>query len=130
MFINNNLIDYVVRTHRMVTLSACESELVTLCDCAASVKYYVDLLSELGFSTTVTLKVYCDNQATIALVKGEGNRRLRSRHFAIKAQFVRELIQDEVLDVLYVPTAQNVADLWTKALAEEPFSRFRDQMVQ
>jgi hypothetical protein len=39
--------------------------------------------------------------------------------------FIRKLIHDQVIEVLFFPTKDQVADIFTKSLTEEKFSKLR-----
>lgn len=56
-----------------------------------------------------------DNQGAICISKSYENSR-RSKHFVIKYHFIKYLTEN---NVMYVPSNENVADIFTKAL---PFS--------
>jgi hypothetical protein len=46
-----------------------------------------------------------------------------TRHIDIRHHFVRHYIKTGVIEIFYVPTADNVADRFTKALGPETFTR-------
>jgi hypothetical protein len=113
--------------HR-VTEDTCSSELVTCCEWSKMVVWARELLLELGYGKKeLQVPVYCDNQSTIAVVENNGNTS-RVRHMAKHARFINEYIQAKELDVLYVPSADNLADVFTKALGPAEFERQRSRL--
>ncbi|GMF11844.1 unnamed protein product [Phytophthora lilii] len=52
----------------------------------------------------------------------------RVRHMAKHARFIKEYVQAKELDVIYVPSAENLADVFTKALGPAEFERQRDRL--
>jgi len=113
--------------HR-VTEDTCSSELVACCECSKMVVWARELLLELGYGKKeLQVPVYCDNQSTIAVVENNGNTS-RVRHMAKHARFINEYIQAKELDVLYVPSADNLADVFTKALDPAEFERQRSRL--
>jgi hypothetical protein len=42
--------------------------------------------------------------------------------------FIRKLIHDQVIEVLFCPTEDQVADIFTKSLTEEKFSKLRSML--
>ena len=42
--------------------------------------------------------------------------------------FIRKLIHDQVIEVLFFPTKYQVADIFTKFLIEEKFSKLRSML--
>ena len=43
--------------------------------------------------------------------------------------FVRELVEDKTIRVPFVPTADNLADFFTKAKTGKPFRQLRDKIM-
>ena len=107
-----SLVKYKMRRQTLVALSTCESELEEMCEAAKSTIHVVNVLGVLGLRPTCLPTILCDNQSAVSLVNSEHvNSTARSRHFAIKGQFVRELILSSTLEVKYVSTSDNVADI-------------------
>ncbi|KAE8951859.1 hypothetical protein PR002_g32838 [Phytophthora rubi] len=83
------------------------------------------MVKELGFGDPYPqVPVYCDNQSTIAVVANNGNTS-RVRHMAKHARFINEYVDEKALEVLYVPSAENLAGVFTKALGPAEFERQR-----
>ncbi|KAG3093847.1 hypothetical protein PI124_g8802 [Phytophthora idaei] len=68
--------------------------------------------------------LHCDNQSAIAVVACNGNTS-RVRRMAKHARFINECTQRNELEMVYVPTADNIADVFTKALGPAEFERQR-----
>ena len=43
----------------------------------------------------------------------------RTKHIEIQYHYVRELIEDGVMELVYCPTEENGADIFTKALGKD-----------
>jgi hypothetical protein len=43
--------------------------------------------------------------------------------------FIRKLIHDQVIEVLFFPIEDQVADIFTKSLTEAKFSKLRSMLV-
>jgi len=113
---------------RCVIEDTCSSELAACCECSKMVVWARELLLELGYGKKdLQVPVYCDNQSTIAVVENNGNTS-RVRHMAKHARFINEYIQAKELDVIYVPSADNLADVFTKALGPAEFERQRSRL--
>lgn len=69
----------------------------------------------------------CDNQSAIALAS---NRVLHARikHIEIDDHFVREKVQAKVINIGYVPSLDQIADIFTKALPEFRFQSLRQKL--
>ena len=53
---------------------------------------------------------------------------MRTKHIDIRYHFIREAIQDQVIEVCYCPSEDMIADLLTKPLSKGKFEALRDQM--
>ncbi len=63
--------------------------------------------------------VHCDNQAAIAIAKKGLASAPTTKHIAIKYHIVQELVASKLIDLQWVPTKQQLADLLTKSLGEQ-----------
>ena len=64
-----------------------------------------------------------DNMACQLLAYHVGSHS-RTKHIAEKYRFIRERIQQRSVRIDYLPTSNYVANIFTKALAREPFLEF------
>lgn len=71
--------------------------------------------------------LFCDNQGAIKLAKNPEFHE-RSKHFDIKYHFVRERYQKGDFRLEYIPSKEQKADMFTKALSKEAFESLRDQI--
>ena len=87
-----------------------------------------DFLMELGFVQKEPARIYTDAQSLIQ-VTNNPVLHARTRHFRLRLDYLRQLVQRQVVIFHYVPTNENVADTLTKALPLESFSRHRRGLV-
>jgi hypothetical protein len=73
------------------------------------------------------ISVYVDNTGAIFMAKNWTGGQ-RTKHVDVKYHFVRELIFGGMIEVIFVRTDDNVADVFTKNLGREKFVRFIDQL--
>jgi hypothetical protein len=64
-----------------------------------------------------------DNQGSGYLANNVVNND-RSKHIDVRHHFIRDHVAAKRFRLNYVPTATNLADVFTKALPREPHSRF------
>nr|GEY88543.1 copia protein [Tanacetum cinerariifolium] len=69
----------------------------------------------LGFNK---ISMYCDNKSVIALCCNNVQHS-RSKHIDIKYHFIKEQVENEVIELYFVNTEYQLADLFTKALGRE-----------
>ena len=69
------------------------------------------------------VNLYCDNQGAIVLVK-DNKFHARTKHIDLRFHFIREAVEDNKILITYIPTEENVADIFTKALVRPKFKGF------
>ena len=82
--------------------------------------YVADLY--IGQSSATTIFNY--NQSTLAITRNLVFY-ARTKHIEVHYHYVRERLSAEEINLAYVPTQDNLADLFTKALPREKLEAFR-----
>ena len=87
-----------------------------------------EVMEELGLHTQTGSIVYGDNQSTLAVshngVKGE-----RTKHVDVKYHFVTETVERGDVQLRWVPTQQQQADIFPKALSAPAFEVLRSHLM-
>ena len=73
------------------------------------------LLEELGFPQSSPMNLFCDNQAAIHIASNPVFHE-RTKHIEVDCHFVREKLLAKVIQTVHVKSADQLADLFTKAL--------------
>jgi hypothetical protein len=71
---------------------------------------------------------YHDNKSAVALSTTLKTNH-RTRHINLRINFIREQINAQVIQVIWVSTGINVSDILTKALAYEPFTAHQNNLL-
>jgi hypothetical protein len=126
--VNGDPVSWSSKKQRVVALSTCEAELYAESAAIQEVLWLRGLMEELGLYTRTGSTVYGDNQSAIAVshngVKGE-----RTKHVDVKYHFVTETVERGIVKLQWIPTAQQQADIFTKALAAPVFQLLRQQLM-
>ncbi|KAE8894078.1 hypothetical protein PF005_g3860 [Phytophthora fragariae] len=107
-----------------VTTNTCASDLVAACDFVDSLVWARQLLAELLVKTEVST-VHCDNQSALHVIANRGNSK-KVQRFAKEARMIAEFVDEGAVQMKYVSTTENVADIFTKALGPQRFEYLRD----
>ena len=119
-------IEWASTQQTSVALSSCEAEIMAASKAAKSTSYYHrQLFEELGFAPPGPTTVYMDNKAAIDLAYNPEHHG-RTKHITRRRFFICELVKDQSITVPYIPSAENVADFFTKILSNKDFFRLRD----
>jgi hypothetical protein len=126
--LNGDPISWSSKKQRIVALSTCEAELYAEAAAIQEVLWLRGLMEELGLHTRTGSVVYGDNQATIA-VSQNGVRADRTKHVDVKYHFVTEAVDNGVVKLVWVPSKEQQADIFTKALATPVFELLRSRLM-
>ena len=118
-----------------IALSTTESEYIALSQSLRDVIPLMNLLSELqdvfpkGKETPIiNVTVFEDNKGCIELVNTP-KMRPRTKHIGLKYHHFRQHVADKTVTVQYIDTKDQIADLFTKAMAEPQFNALRDRFM-
>jgi hypothetical protein len=111
----------------IVTSSTTEAELVALNLCALQVQWLKLLLGEDLGVAPLRANMYCDNQSTVSVAHNPISSD-RSRHINVKHRKVQELIENQVMDVKWISTKEQVADILTKQMPRTQFEYLRSRL--
>ena len=120
---NGPLISWKSRKQQTVALSTCEAEYISLANACQEAKFLKQLCNDMGIGCQNVL-INVDNQGAINLAKNPVNHQ-RSKHIDIKYHFIRAEIQKGTITVQYVPTDNNVSDIFTKPATKFKLEKFR-----
>ena len=84
------------------------------------------LTAELGSLPKTATTIFEDNQSAICMTKNPQFHG-RAKHIAIKYHFIREQVGNGTIELKYCPTNEMLADMFTKGLSREQFSKLRSQ---
>ena len=114
---------------KLNTRSSTESELVGVDDLMPSILWTREFLLAQGYGVKETI-VGQDNRSAILLEKnGKASSGKRTKHLNIRYFFVTDRIKSKELSVQWCPTAEMVADFWTKPTQGQLFTKFRDLIM-
>jgi transposase InsO family protein len=126
--VNGNSISWASKKQRTVAQSTCEAELYAEAEGIKEVLWLRGLLKELGLSVATGSRVFRDNQSTIAISQN-GIRSERTKHVDVKYHFITETVASGQVQLQWIPTRDQEADLFTKALAQPVFEHFRKLLM-
>ncbi|XP_028394907.1 uncharacterized protein LOC114519054 [Dendronephthya gigantea] len=128
---NGPLVSWKSRKQATVALSTCEAEYMSLAAAVQEAKFLFQLLkSFLDTSRNVfdSIILYCDNQGALALAKNPVQHQ-RSKHIDVRYHFVRSEIEKHLLKVMYVPSNDNLADIFTKPVTGSKMKVFLKRIL-
>ena len=121
------LVSWKSKKQSIVALSTCEAEYVALTCAFQEAIYLKQLVCDLTNVSDLDIKVGVDNQSAIKLSKNPISHQ-RSKHIDIKYHFIRHHVESGLVNVYYIESVNNVADLFTKAVSYPRLSSFVEVM--
>jgi hypothetical protein len=85
------------------------------------------LMTEFGFPPDRPTLLWCDNQSAIHISRNPVEHQ-RTKHIELHMHFIRQLIQDGVIALEYIPTTGQIADIFTKPFASPRFLQLRTML--
>jgi len=86
------------------------------------------MLGELGLNSETGSIVYGDNQSTVSISKN-GIKGERTKHVDVKYHFVTQTVESGQVRLKWIPTQQQEADIFTKALPAPVFLKLREKLM-
>ncbi|KXJ62463.1 hypothetical protein RP20_CCG002955 [Aedes albopictus] len=115
------------KKQRTVALSSTEAECSALADCICEALWTCKLLEELKLLDRRPVKIFEDNQSAIAVAESDGPSN-KMKHTEVKLSFIKQCVREGKIEVSYVPTAEQTADILTKGLPAASFVKHRSAL--
>jgi len=126
--VNGDVVSWASKKQRTVAQSTCEAELYAEAAAMNEVLWLRGLLAELKLDVKMPSTIFGDNQSAIALSE-HGVKSERTKHVDVKYHFITDEISKGAVQVKWVPSAEQQADIFTKALAAPVFELLRKQIM-
>ncbi|GKB38533.1 retrovirus-related pol polyprotein from transposon TNT 1-94 [Tanacetum coccineum] len=114
-----NLVSWSSKKQKCIAISSTEAEYISLSGCCAQILWMRSQLTDYGFDYN-KIPLYSDSQSAIAL-SCNTVQHSRTKHVAVRYHFIKEQVENGVVELYFVKTDYQLADIFTKALARERF---------
>ncbi|GJU17001.1 retrovirus-related pol polyprotein from transposon TNT 1-94 [Tanacetum coccineum] len=115
--LGDRLVSWSSKRQKSAAISSTEAEYIALSGCCAQVLWMRSQLTDYGFGFN-KIPMYCDNKSAIALCCNNVQHS-RSKHIDIRFHFIKEHVENGVIELYFVNTEYQLADIFTKALGRE-----------
>jgi hypothetical protein len=113
--LHGGAVSWAAKRQEIVSLSTTESEYVAVTHASKEALWLRSLISQLFDIALEPTTLFSDNQSAIALTK-DHQYHPRTKHIDIRFHFIRWIIENGSLHLIYCPTEDMLADTLTKAL--------------
>ena len=125
VFVMGCLVSWKSQGQKNVTLSSTEAEYVAILELCAELLFVRMILMFFRKKIEYLIIVRCNNIGAIFLAHNTKTSH-RTKHIDTRYHFVREYVEDNVLKIVFVKSAENQADPFTKNVGEESFAKNAD----
>ncbi|GKB89774.1 retrovirus-related pol polyprotein from transposon TNT 1-94 [Tanacetum coccineum] len=112
--LGEKLVSWSSKKQDCTVLSTAEAEYVSLSSCCAQVLWMRTQLTDYGFHFN-KIPIYCDSKSAIA-ISCNPVQHSRTKHIAVRYHFIKEHVEKVTIELYFVKTDYQLADLFTKAL--------------
>lgn len=109
--------------------SSCEAEIKAMDEWVREVMHIMDMYSFMCGPYTEPVLLFVDNMSAIELCQSLRQSH-KVKHINMRIHFIREMIEDGFLELYFVSTENNVADVLTKPLPEKTFISHRKILLE
>ncbi|GJZ20318.1 retrovirus-related pol polyprotein from transposon TNT 1-94 [Tanacetum coccineum] len=124
--LGDRLVSWLSKRQKSVAISSTEAEYIALSGCCAQVLWMRSQLIDYGLGFN-KIPMYCDNKSAIALCCNNVQHS-RSKHMDIRYHFIKEQVENGVVELYFVRMEYQLADIFTKALCQERIEFFIDKL--
>ena len=108
------------RLQNCTSMSTTEVEYIVASEACKEAIWLACLVRDLGITVEMPT-LHCDSQSAIMLAKNPVFH-AKTKHIDVKYHFIRDMLEDKLLELVKVHTDDNPADLMTKGLPPERFA--------
>ena len=119
-FVGGNLVTWRSKKQNVVARSSAEAEFRVVAHGICEVMWIKRMLEELKASDSLPMKLYCDNKAAISIAHNPVLHD-RTKHVEVDKHFIKEKLESGLICMPYIPTAEQIADIFTKGLHKKQF---------
>nr|GEX09862.1 hypothetical protein [Tanacetum cinerariifolium] len=118
-FLGDKLVSWSSKKQKSTVISTTEAEYIAMFGCCAQILWMRSQLTDYGFDFN-KIPLYCDNRSAIALCCNNVQHS-RSKHIDIRHHFIREQVERDVVELYFMTTDYQLADIFTKTLPRQRF---------
>jgi hypothetical protein len=128
-FLGESLVAWIRKKQSSISLSTTEAEYIATVECCTQVEWMKQTLQDIKVVFEEPTTIYCDNTSAISLSKNPVQHS-KSKHIPIKYHYLRDQAENKNIKLEYVPTQEQVVDIFTKPLRRDVFEFVGNMEIQ
>nr|GEX92856.1 retrovirus-related Pol polyprotein from transposon TNT 1-94 [Tanacetum cinerariifolium] len=120
LFLGDKLVSWSSKKQKSTAISSTKAEYIALSRCCAQSLWMHSQLTYYGFQFN-NIRLYCDNKSAIALCCNNVQHS-RVKYIDVRYHFIKEQMENGIVELYFVRTEYQRADIFTKPLLRERFN--------
>ncbi|GJR22237.1 hypothetical protein Tco_0970764 [Tanacetum coccineum] len=125
-FLGDKLVSWSSKKQKSTAISSTEAEYIALSGFCSQILWMRSQLTDYGFKFN-KIPLYCDNKSAIALCCNNVQYS-RAKHIDIRYHFIKDQVENGIVELYFVRTEYQLADIFTKPLPRERFNFLIDKL--
>ncbi|KAI3740217.1 hypothetical protein L2E82_30641 [Cichorium intybus] len=125
-FLGGRLVSWSSKKQNCVALSSAEAEYVAASTCCSQVLWMKTQILDYGYKF-LQVPIYCDSKSAIGISHNPIQHSM-TKHIDLRYHFIKDQILQGNIELYFIPTEEEVADVFTKALDSTKFNNFLDKL--
>jgi hypothetical protein len=119
-------VSWASKKQNLVALSTAEAEYIATGHCCPQLLWMRQTLRDYCYKLT-KVPLLCDNESAIHMADNPVEHS-RTKHISIRYHFLRNHQQRGDIEIVYVSTKEQLANIFTKPLDEKTFTKLRNEL--
>ncbi|GJU86837.1 retrovirus-related pol polyprotein from transposon TNT 1-94 [Tanacetum coccineum] len=119
-FIGDKLVSWSSKKQKSTAILSTKAEYIALYGCYAQILWMRSQLTDYGFQF-INIPLYCDKRSVIALCCNNVQHS-RAKNIDVRYYFIKEQVENGIVELYFVRTEYQLADIFTKPLLRERFN--------
>jgi hypothetical protein len=125
--LGSGMISWLSRKQTSVALSTSEAEYIATSVASREAVWLWKLLAGIFDLELEPTLIHCDNQSCVKLTENPVFHD-RSKHIEIKYHYIWDMVERRVVELQYISTDEQIANILTKPLSRVKYEYFRDKL--
>jgi hypothetical protein len=126
-FLGESLVAWISKKQSSILLSTTKAEYIAVAECCTQIEWMKQTLQDIKIVFEEPTTIYSDNTSAISLSKNPAQHS-KSKHIPIKYNYLSDQAENKNIKLEYVPTQEQVADIFTKPLSIDVFEYIRKRL--
>ncbi|KAK6148275.1 hypothetical protein DH2020_019187 [Rehmannia glutinosa] len=125
-FLGDCLVSWFSKKQNCVSLSTAEDEYISAAFCCTQLIWMKQTLADYKCSFE-NVPIFCDNISAINIAQNPVHHN-RTKHIEIRHHFLRDYVSKRKIEISFVPSQDQLVDIFTKSLSSETFASIRARL--